>query len=242
MAHADLHIHTIFSYDGTASVPAVLERARQVGLDVIAITDHDEIRSALLAEELAHNFGVQVIPGVEITTADGDLLALSIRKLVPAGLTLIETVIKVGELGGFCIAPHPMAGGWALKSLSAHSIYQALRDDDAARVLIGMETYNATALDRQSRLEAKIWAERLNISQTGSSDAHLLEAIGLGRTIDLVAALWMGTTLVQKGPVWGSVQTLGKWAISYLKSTPARLTPAFNHQPYVAEPSVLVNR
>jgi predicted metal-dependent phosphoesterase TrpH len=53
MGLADLHIHTVYSYDGTASVPAVLARAKQVGLDVIAITDHDEIRGALRAFELA---------------------------------------------------------------------------------------------------------------------------------------------------------------------------------------------
>ena len=40
MGLADLHMHTIYSYDGTASVPAVLRCAKQPGLDVIASTDH----------------------------------------------------------------------------------------------------------------------------------------------------------------------------------------------------------
>ena len=124
MGLADIHMHTLFSYDGTATVPAVLNRASQVGLDLIAITDHDEIRGALLAEQLAPKFGIQVIPGVEITTAEGDLLALSIRKLIPAGLSLIETVNRVGQQGGFCVAPHPGAGGLGMKSLSAFSIYR----------------------------------------------------------------------------------------------------------------------
>ena len=62
MGLADLHIHTIYSYDGTASVPAVLTQAKQTGLDVIAITDHDEIKGALKAFELALNkeFGKMV--------------------------------------------------------------------------------------------------------------------------------------------------------------------------------------
>ena len=46
MGLADLHIHTIYSYDGKASMPAVLRRAKQIGLDVIAITDHDELTGA----------------------------------------------------------------------------------------------------------------------------------------------------------------------------------------------------
>ncbi|HEY9527920.1 MAG TPA: PHP domain-containing protein [Anaerolineales bacterium] len=69
MGLADLHMHTVYSYDGTASVPAVLARTKQVGLDVIAITDHDEIRGALKAVELAPRFDIEIIPGIEITTA-----------------------------------------------------------------------------------------------------------------------------------------------------------------------------
>jgi predicted metal-dependent phosphoesterase TrpH len=57
MGLADLHIHTIYSYDGTASVPAVLARAKQIGLDVIAITDHDEIVGSLKALELSPSMG-----------------------------------------------------------------------------------------------------------------------------------------------------------------------------------------
>jgi predicted metal-dependent phosphoesterase TrpH len=49
MGLADLHIHTIYSYDGTASVSAVLKRSQQIGLDVISITDHDEIAGSLKA-------------------------------------------------------------------------------------------------------------------------------------------------------------------------------------------------
>lgn len=110
MGFADLHIHSIYSYDGTASVPSVLRRAKQIGLNVIAITDHDEINGSLKALDFASQFDIEVIPGVEVTTAEGDLLALNVTSLVERGRPLIETVLVVGELGGFCIAPHPMVG------------------------------------------------------------------------------------------------------------------------------------
>jgi predicted metal-dependent phosphoesterase TrpH len=236
MGLADLHMHTIYSYDGTATVPAVLKRAKQIGLDLIAITDHDEIRGALLAEQLAPEIGIQVIPGVEITTAEGDLLALSIRKLIPAGLPLIETILRVGEQGGFCLAPHPMATGISMKSLNAFSIRQALHNEQASRILIGIESYNATTLDREGNIAARILAERSGVSQTGSSDAHVLEAIGLGATsfpgrtmTDLVAALWTGTTIVQQGPEWGAARVLGKWVADYLMSVPGHLNPVMAH-------------
>ena len=235
MGLADIHMHTLYSYDGTAPVAAVLQRASQVGLDMIAITDHDEIRGALIAEQLAPKMGIQVIPGVEITTAEGDLLALSIHKIIPAGLSLIETVKRVGEQGGFCVAPHPGAAGLGMKSLNAFSITQALRDPEAARILIGIETYNATTLDREGNTSAKIWANYMGIGQTGSSDAHVLSAIGLGATIfpgnsvsDLVNALLNQSAKIQKGPEWSGLAVIGKWAADYLLSAPGHLNLALS--------------
>ena len=48
MGLADIHMHSIYSYDGTASVTAILKRAQQIGLDVIAITDHILMKRDLL--------------------------------------------------------------------------------------------------------------------------------------------------------------------------------------------------
>ena len=230
MGLADLHTHTIYSYDGTASVPAVLNRARQIGLDVIAITDHDEIAGALRALELATVYGVEVIPGIEVTTSEGDLLALNVTETIQRGLSLIETVRKAGELGGFCIAPHPMAGGFGMKSLSAFSIMNALRNPDVASVLIGIETYNATTIDKMSNHYARILADRLDIAQTASSDAHIIEAIGLGATEfeghtaqDLITALQGKSVRQRKQKEWNSIHILGSWATHYVGSAFTRL-------------------
>ena len=59
MGKADLHIHTAYSYDGTATVAAVLEHVtHHTDLYVIAITDHDENDGALEAVELSPRYGV----------------------------------------------------------------------------------------------------------------------------------------------------------------------------------------
>ncbi|MBK9924944.1 MAG: PHP domain-containing protein [Anaerolineales bacterium] len=230
MGLADLHMHTIYSYDGTASVPAVLKRAQQLGLDVIAITDHDEIAGSLKALEIASKYGVEVIPGTEVTTADGDLLALNVTKKIERDRPLIETVLKVRELGGFCIAPHPMAGGLGMKSLSAYSILKALRNTDVANTLIAIETYNATTIDKMSNHYARVLADRLDIAQTASSDAHIIEAIGLGITEydghtadDLIAALRNKNVRIRKQKEWNSVRILGSWAANYVGSAFVRL-------------------
>ncbi len=232
MGLADLHMHTIYSYDGTATVPAVLKRARQTGLDVIAITDHDEIRGALLAEQIAPKFGVQVIPGIEITTAEGDLLGLDIRKPIPAGLSLIETLLQVGEQGGYAIAPHPMASGMGMKSLNFYSIRKAVRHPAAGKILLGIETHNATAIDRESRMFADVLAHRAGLARTGSSDAHSLDMIGLGATefpgqtaADFLRALQEGTTVPKHKTPLSFARIMGSWVWNYLLSVPARLAP-----------------
>ena len=236
MGLADLHIHTIYSYDGTAAVPAVLAQAKRTGLDVIAITDHDEIKGALKAFELAPEFGVEVIPGIEITTAEGDLLALFVTENITPGLSLIETLLRVGEAGGIGIAPHPMARGAGMKSLSGPSIIRALDHPQASRILIGIETYNATALDRESNLLAqKLWEECPGKAQVGNSDAHILQAIGAGATeflgssaADLLDALWIGATdVLRRGAPMSSAQILGSWAINFVISAPARIAVAY---------------
>ena len=231
MGLADLHLHTIYSYDGTAPLAAVLNRAKQLGLDVIAITDHDEIRGALKAVELAPKYGVEVIPGVEITTADGDLLALFITQKVDAGLSLVETVLRVRELGGVCIAPHPMAGGMGMKSLKARTILKALRNPRVADTLIGIETYNGTSIDRISNQYANILASRLKIAKTGSSDAHIIDTIGFGVTefegstaADLLTALKNKTTKVCKQNEWSRFKILGSWVINYMRSAFIRVS------------------
>ena len=230
MGLADLHIHTIYSFDGTASVSAVLSRARRIGLDLIAVTDHDDVAGALKAMELGPNYGVEVIPGSEVSTADGHLLALNVTENIPRDRPLIDTVLEVRARGGFCIAPHPMAGGLGMKSLSAYSIMKALRDDDVAQTLLAIETYNATTIDKVSNHYARILAERLDTAQTASSDAHVVEAIGLGATEfdgctarDFLAALRKGETRPRKEKEWNTVRILGSWAANYIGSAFVRL-------------------
>ena len=63
----DMHVHTSFSHDGTASPRSVVERAREIGLDGIAITDHNTQKGVREAVEAGRELDVIVIPGVEVS-------------------------------------------------------------------------------------------------------------------------------------------------------------------------------
>jgi len=150
---------------------------------------------------------------------------------VDPGLSLVETVLRVRALGGVCVAPHPMAGGMGMKSLSGRTILKALRDPAVAETLIGIETYNGTAIDRISNHYANILASQINIAKTGSSDAHIIDTIGFGLTefegrtaADLLLALKNKTTKVRRHKEWSAFRILGSWGIRYMGSAFVRMT------------------
>lgn len=181
MGLADLHIHTTHSWDGTSTVSAVLKKVVEcTDLDVIAITDHDQVRGGFEGMELAPLYGIEVIPGCEISTADGHLLALFIQQLIPRGLSLKETLLRVRDQGGLCIAPHPGARG--ASSLTPKAIQSALQDPETRSILVGIETYNAGLVYQGSNRVAQQLADELSMAQVGNSDAHMLWMIGTGAT------------------------------------------------------------
>jgi predicted metal-dependent phosphoesterase TrpH len=222
MGLADLHIHTTYSWDGTCSVSAILKQAaHHAGLDVIAITDHDAIQGALDAMALAPSYSLEVVPGIEVSTADGHVLALYIEELIPRGLSLVETVLRVGELGGLCIAPHPMARGTS--SLSAESIREALRDRDVAQVLVGIEAFNGGLVYRSDRSAIQALAEELPLAHVANSDAHLLHRVGQGASFfpgnsarQLRRALIKRQTRPIRCEQMGLIGLVSGWVPSYL--------------------------
>jgi predicted metal-dependent phosphoesterase TrpH len=126
-----------------------------------------------------------------------------------------------------------MAGGFGMKSLSAYSILRALRNTKAAQILIGIETYNATTIDKMSNHYASILGSRLDLAKTASSDAHIIETIGLGATIfeghtaqDLIKALKAGNVQQRKQKEWTSAYILGSWATHYIGSAFTRFANA----------------
>ena len=219
MGLADLHIHSIHSWDGTSAVSAILKKAsHHLKLDVIAITDHDEINGALEALMLAPYYGIEVVPGIEISTRDGHLLGLYVTRKIPAGMPLIDTLLCIKDAGGIAIAAHPSASG--MTNLSETVITEALNHPRACEVLVGIETYNASLVFMHSNREASKMAERLPVARTGNSDAHLLWLVGQGATYfpgktaaDLRSALINRQTSVVRGRRKSNMVMILHWLV-----------------------------
>lgn len=65
-ARIDLHTHSTFS-DGSDSPTVVVQEAARVGLDVVALTDHDVVDGWSEADRAGHAVGVVVVPGIEVS-------------------------------------------------------------------------------------------------------------------------------------------------------------------------------
>jgi predicted metal-dependent phosphoesterase TrpH len=178
MGTADLHIHSTYSYDATTTVRAILKQAADVGLDVIAVTDHDDIRGSLEARDLAPQYGIESIPGVEVSTKDGHVVALFVENLPPSGLSFADTLMLIGKMGGIAIAPHPFNN--LPNSLSMDAVLGAMTNPRAKGVLKGIETHNmgTQAFDGIAQ-KLSIY---LPLAKIAASDAHIYWAIGAGRT------------------------------------------------------------
>ena len=166
----ELHCHSSLSYDGRDPVDMLLEQAAAVGLDAIAVTDHDEIDASLSAVDLAPEYGLVGIPGMEVTSAAGHVLGLGITDTVPPGLPFAETVERIRDQGGLAVVPHPFQR--SRHGVAAHVSRAELADVDA------IEVYNSRLLTGLANRWAEQFAERNGLPMTAGSDAHIAEMVG----------------------------------------------------------------
>jgi predicted metal-dependent phosphoesterase TrpH len=174
----ELHTHSVASYDGRDSVEAILARAGEAGLDAVAVTDHDEIRAGLKAADLAPEYGLVGVPGVEVSTAAGHVLGLNVEAAVEPGLPFAETLARIRERGGIAVVPHPFQGmrSGVLAGISREELARA----DA------VEVYNSRLVTGWSNRQARRFAEARGLPMTAGSDAHTAEMVG--RAVTLVDA------------------------------------------------------
>ena len=179
----DLHVHTRHSHDSAAPVGSVLQRCKDSGLGLVAITDHDNIRGGLEAREKSDGF--PVIVGEEIKTSRGDIIGLFLEEPVPPGLPPLETVKRVKEQGGLVGAPHPFDR--VRPTAMGHQVLLEILP-----WVDFLEGFNAhTLLSRDNRRGVE-FAEEHSVPVVACSDSH--SALELGRTFtDVPSAELDGT-------------------------------------------------
>ncbi|MFX0198688.1 MAG: CehA/McbA family metallohydrolase [Candidatus Hodarchaeota archaeon] len=189
----DMHVHTCYSSDAFSTLREVIVYSKKKGLDGVAITDHDTLDGA---QKLQGN-DLIVIPGIEVTTLHGHVLALNVSHSIPSKLDINETIKRIHEAGGIAVAAHPTAFCKTISYLSKAS-YDGIEVINSAAILFPLLTYVNKKL-----------ATRLDLPQTAGSDSHLAPEIGSAYTIvkaephidGIIQAITEGKTIPIGNPI-----------------------------------------
>ena len=170
MIKVDLHCHTRYSPDASTSPRELVERTREAGLDRVAVTDHGEIDGAFEAAALDPE---RVVVGEEIRCAcRTEVIGLFLKRHVPTGLPLEETVERIRDQGGVVYVPHPFAYLWRPGGRARRCLVHA----DA------VEVANARAFLPVWNWRAARAARDRGLPGCAGSDAHFPRELGRAYT------------------------------------------------------------
>ena len=172
IALIDLHCHSRGSFDSLANPTAIMAAALKRGLTHLAITDHDRVDVALHARDEAPD-GLTIIVGEEIKSADGDLIAVFLDRLVPPGMSAPETIAAVREQGGLVGVPHPF------DRLRGYGHKSHAKLEDIASQVDWIEAYNARVVGGSANQQAADFAREHGLPGLSASDSHTVLEVGV---------------------------------------------------------------
>ncbi len=191
---ADLHVHTTYSRDSFITPKDLVYYAKKRGLNAVAVTDHNKLDGAY---KIAEETDFLIIPGMEVSSADGHIVALNVHELIPRGLSAVETVERIQNVGGIAIACHPFV------------LFKGCLKENVGKTFDAIEIINARAFPfKRSVKKAKETAERLKLSCVAGTDAHYGPQIGYGYTI--IEASDPSVGAITKAIVEGRCQPFGR--------------------------------
>ena len=199
MLKLDLHIHSQYSDDASGSPEEIIKSLKKKGLQGMAITDHNSVEGSLKALEVAPKDFI-VIPGVEISTADGHMLAFDIKKNIARNLSVQETVEEILDAGGIPVVPHLFRKMSGIKKEKLETIYKKIP---------AMEVFNGCSLPKTNIKTVKV-AKEFNLGGIGGSDTHHPIYAGSGYTLIDSTDLNVDTILseIMKKKTWGEGTTI----------------------------------
>ncbi len=168
----ETHSHTIYSkqmkikWEGINTPSEMVERAKQLGLGALCITDHDSIKAWPEAIKAGKKHDVLVIPGTEVSSADGHIIGLGLNELIPKRLSAEETIDMIHDQGGFSVAAHP----FDIKGLGIQ---------DKIKYADGIEIFNSLNMDKVANWVNRRKAAELDKPVLAGSDAHSAAMLGM---------------------------------------------------------------
>ena len=173
---ADLHVHP-FPGDGVLTVRQLQREATRRGLDVIAVSGHNN-RVAL---ELAHVVGPPaespiILQSQELTAPDFHMIAVGVRAMIDWRLTVPEAVRAIHGQGGAAIAAHPVRFAWKPEDLASLSAL------DGVEVAHPMARRSGSSRREIDAFFARVQSVNPDVAPIGSTDFHASGPLGLCRT------------------------------------------------------------
>ncbi|MBN1109603.1 MAG: CehA/McbA family metallohydrolase [Methanomassiliicoccales archaeon] len=161
----DLHVHSVHSGDSDNGVEELLDACVRKGLAGVAIMDHNTLQGYRQALSMQRE-GIMLIPGVEVSSAQGHILAYNVEEEVPPGLEVGETVDLIKAQGGIAVAAHPyrLWSGLGEKVVREHHF-------DA------IEVHNGRSTRRHNQMASAL-AEEMGLPFTAGSDSHEMRTVG----------------------------------------------------------------
>jgi predicted metal-dependent phosphoesterase TrpH len=160
MIRVDLHVHTNYSHDASIQPKTIVEQLyAHPFIKAVAITDHNTVEGYLKVQELAIAYrDILIIPGVEISAIEGDLIILGITELPPKPWTAENVINFAREKQALTIAAHPYRAP-GMGDLTKNY------DIDAIEVLNGVSPSHANKM-------AENLAKEMSLPGVAGSDAH----------------------------------------------------------------------
>lgn len=199
MIKLDLHVHSQYSEDATGTPTEIIRSLKKKGISGAAITDHNTTKGGLAALRVAPK-DFTVIPGIEISTSEGHLLALNVKKDIKRGNTLEETVESVIDFGGIPVVPHLFRMMSGIKESKLKQVYGKIP---------AIEVFNSCSVPKSNLKTAKV-AKKYNLGGTGGSDSHQPEFVGLAYTMINSTDLSADSILseIKNKKTWGEGTTM----------------------------------
>ena len=154
--------------DSQSEFEDIIKRCQKLGIDCVAIADHDAVEGGLKMREIAP---FKVIVAEEILTFSGEVMGMFLKEHIASGIPLEIAIDAIRKQGGLVSIPHPFDPVRGLR-LNTDEFNKLAPQIDL------IEVFNARVLSAQTNSKSLHFAREHNLPGIAGSDAHTISEIG----------------------------------------------------------------